>query len=68
MLPSVLLQCHNMDILVLPDYFLREALFPIRGARKSVVRPCSSVRKIIDFSEEDMEDGRVLLSTGTLNS
>ena len=50
---------------------LREAFFPIRGARKSVVRPPPfSVRKIIDFCEEDMEDGRVhvLLSTGTLNS
>ena len=49
---------------------LREALFPIRGARKSVVRVFvrSFVRKIIDFCEEDMEDGRVLLSTGTLNS
>ena len=44
---------------------MREALFPIRGARKSVVR-APFVRKIIDFCEEDMEDGRVLLSTGTL--
>ena len=33
---------------------------------RSSVRP--SVRKIIDFCEEDMEDGRVLLSTDTLNS
>ena len=31
---------------------LREALFPISGARKSDVR-ASSVRKIIDFCEED---------------
>ena len=32
------------------------------------VRRPPFVRKIIDFCEEDMEDGRVLLSTGTLNS
>ena len=54
--------------MLVDDKLLREALFPIRGARKSVVRPPSVLRKIIVFCEEDMEDGRVLLSTGTLNS
>ena len=39
---------------------MREALFPIRGSRKSVVR---SVRLIIDFCEEDMEGASPLLST-----
>ena len=50
--------------------FLREALFPSVGTRKSVVRP--SVRappfgKIIDFCEGDMEGASLVLSTDSLN-
>ena len=50
------------------DSLLREALFPLRGARKSVVRSVrSSVKKIIDFCEGDLEGASLLLSTGSLN-
>ena len=53
-------------------YLLREALFPLRGARKSVVRSVRSsvrpfVRIIIVFCEEDLGVARMLLSTGSLN-
>ena len=53
------------------QWFLREALFPSGSEEKLmfVLRPSvrPSVRKIIDFCEEDLEAWTRLLSTGSLN-